>query len=370
MKKLLIIAVLTLMLLPISARAAEDITKSQYDELQIGDIKGALKGDASKTLEDVDIKDGSNFKEGFGKIFSDARSKLGGIIRRGISSAATIIVIAILISLSETLYESMSSGATPSYIPMIGTIAIAAVGIGDVGSFLKLGGETISELSAFSKVLLPSLTAAAAAGGAFTSAAAKYAASALFIDILITVCERVIVPLIFAYTAAVIANAAIGGEGLSGAVNLLKWIAVTTLTVLILTFIAYLSISGIITGSADALTSRVAKTTLSTVLPVVGSIISDAASSIVVGAGMLRNAVGVFGLLSITAICLTPFLRLGVQYLCYKFAAGVTSAISGGRISKLIGGIGTAFGIMIGLTGSVAVLLYFSIIALIKAVGA
>ncbi len=252
---------------------------------------------------------------------------------------------------------------------MIGTIAIAAVAVTDVGSFLKLGSETITELSTFSKVLLPTLTAAAAASGAVTSAAVKYAATALFIDVLITIAERFIVPLIFAYTAAVIANAAIGGDELQGAVNALKWIAVTTLSAILLVFIAYLSISGVISGTADALTSRVAKTTLSTILPVVGSIISDAASSIIAGAGMLRNAVGVFGLLVISAICLTPFIRLGVQYLCYKLAAAVTATVSGGRISKLIGGIGTAFGIMMGLTGSMAVLLYFSIISLIQAVG-
>jgi hypothetical protein len=43
--------------------------------------------------------------------------------------------------------------------------------------------------------------------------------------------------------------------------------------------------------------------------------------------------------------------------------------VSASRISKLIGGIGTAFGLMMGVTGSAAVILYFSIISLIKAVG-
>ncbi len=369
MKKLLIIALLALTLLPISARAAEDVFESQYDALKTGELKDALKGEASEMLEDIDIGDGSNFESAFRKIYESAAAKFGAILRKGVSSAATIIVIAMLTSLAETLYESLSSGATPSYIPMIGTVAIAAAAVGDVGAFLKLGSDTISELGSFSKILLPTLTAAAAAGGAVTSAAAKYAATALFIDILITLAERVIVPLIFAYTAAVIANAAIGGEELAGAANVLKWIAATSLTVLILIFIVYLSMSGVVTGTADALTSRVAKTTLSTILPVVGSIISDAASSIIAGAGMLRNAVGIFGLLSIAAICAIPFLRLGVHYLCYKFAAGVTAAVSGGRMAKLISGIGTAFGIMMGLTGSMAVLLYFSIISLVKAVG-
>jgi len=370
MRKLLIFALL-LLVLPTAARAAEpDITESQYEALGGDELKDAVTGDAKEMLSGIDIEDGSNFSEGFKKILGSVGDRLGEILRKGISSAAILIVIAVLTSLSETLYESLSSGSAPNYIPLIGTIAIAAVSVNDVGSFLRLGSNTISDLSGFSKVLLPTLTAAAAAGGAVTSAAAKYAATALFLDILITVAERVLVPLIYAYTAAVVANAAIGSEGLAGAVNVLKWLASTVLTAVVLLFIAYLTISGIVTGTADALTTRVAKTTISTILPVVGGMISDAASSILAGAGMLRNAIGIYGLLAVTAMCIVPFLRLAVQYLCYKFAAGITAAVSGQRISKLIGGIGTAFGLMMGVTGSTAVILYFSIISLIKAVGA
>ncbi len=368
MRKLLIIAVLVLLILPTCARAEEDVTGNQMAELEIDELKDSLKGDAADILEDTEVKDGANFSAGIKKIIAFAGEHLGGILRKGVTSAAIIIVIAILTSLSETLYDGFASGSAPSFIPLVGTIAISAVAVGDVGSFLKLGSDTVAQLSTFSKALLPTLTAAAAASGAATSAAAKYAATALFLDILITISERALVPLIFAYTAAVIANAAIGGEGLAGAVNVLKWIAVTVLTGIVLFFVAYITVTGVISGTADAVTARVAKTAISTVLPVVGGIISDAASTIIAGAGMVRNAVGIFGLLAVAAICVVPFLNLAVQYLCYKFAAGITAALAGGRIAKLIGGIGTAFGMMLGVTGSTVVLLYFSIVSLIKAV--
>jgi len=370
MKKLLIFALL-LLILPTAARAAEfeDIIESQYEALGGDELKDALPGEAREMLDGIDIKDGSSLNEGFKRILGIVGSRLGEIIRKGISSAALMIVIGILTSLAHTVFESFAPGSSPNYIHLIGTIAIAAVAVGDVGSFLMHGSNTISELSSFSKVLLPTLTAAAAAGGAVTSASAKYAAAALFLDILITVAEKVLVPLIYAYTASVVACTAIGGEGLNGAMNLLKWLANIVLTAVVLLFIVYLTISGIVTGTADALTTRVAKTTISTLLPVVGSIVSDAASSILAGANMLRNAIGIYGLLGVTAVCIIPFLRLSVQYLCYKFAAGVTAAVSVSSISKLISGIGTAFGLMMGVTGSAAVILYFSIISMIKAVG-
>lgn len=59
-----------------------------------------------------------------------------------------------------------------------------------------------------------------------------------------------------------------------------------------------------------------------------GGIISDAAETVLAGAGMLKNTVGVFGMLAILAACAYPFLQLGVQYLLYKLTA--FAARSGG----------------------------------------
>lgn len=370
MKKLLIFALLALFILPQGAYAAQDITEKQMAELETEGLKDSLTGDAGKLMEDAEITDGANFGEEIKKITSDAWGKLGGILRKGAAGAAVLIVIAILTSLAETLYGGFTHESVQSFIPLAGAIAASAVAIGDVGTFLRLGSGTVEQLGTFSKALLPTLTAAAAASGAAASAAAKYAAAALFLDILITISERALVPLIYAYAAAVIASAAVGGEGLEGAVSVLKWIAVTVLTGIVIVFVSYITISGVVTGTADATTARVAKTALSAALPVVGGILSDAASAMIAGAGMVRNAVGVFGIIAITAICAVPFLHLAAQYLCYKAAAGVTAAIAGGRMAKLIGGLGTAFGMMLGVTGSTAIIMYFSIISLIKAVGA
>ena len=66
---------------------------------------------------------------------------------------------------------------------------------------------------------------------------------------------------------------------------------------------------------------KVAKAAISGVVPVVGGIISDASETVLAGAGMLKNTIGVFGTLAILAACAYPFLQLGVQYLLYKLTA-------------------------------------------------
>ena len=45
----------------------------------------------------------------------------------------------------------------------------------------------------------------------------------------------------------------------------------------------------------------------------VGSILADAADTVLAGAGAVRNTVGVAGLLAVLAVCLLPLVRLGAQ---------------------------------------------------------
>ena len=100
----------------------------------------------------------------------------------------------------------------------------------------------------------------------------------------------------------------------------------------------------------------------------VGSIISDASETVLAGAGMLKNTIGVFGTLAILAACAYPFLQLGIQYLLYKLTAFLAGAVGAPGLCKLIDGLGGAFGLILGMTGSCALLLLVSVLASVGAV--
>ena len=86
------------------------------------------------------------------------------------------------------------------------------------------------------------------------------------------------------------------------------------------------------------------------------------------GAGVLKGAIGIFGMLAVLSICLTPFLQMVVQYLLYKLAAFLAGTITEGPLAGLIDALGTAFGLMLGMTGSCALLLLISITSSVSAV--
>jgi len=169
-----------------------------------------------------------------------------------------------------------------------------------------------------------------------------------------------VLPAIHAYAAVSVVDAALPEGAMSGPAALIEWCAKTLLTALTTVFTLALAISGIVAGSADKLVGSAAKTVVG-VLPVVGSILSDATDAYLAGAQLLRGSVGVFGLAVVLAVCAGPALRLGAHYILFKAAACVAKPFADGRLAALIGRIASAFGMALGLLGSAGAMLFISV---------
>ncbi len=325
-------------------------------------LEDAVPGRARDIIGDASVTDADSLPDRLKKAVSD---ELTGVFKPALKNGAAVLAIAAACAVAGTINDS---SRTPDFVVLAGVLAVAAAAVGNVSSYMSIAGEMVLELEMFSKALLPTLAAAGTASGAALSASAKYLAASLFLDVLITVSTRIVLPLISAYLAASIADAAVGGGTLRGVANLIKWLTVTVMTAVTLAFVTYLTVTGVISSSADAVAMRLAKAAISTALPVVGGIISDAAGVVMNGAAALRNAVGVFGLAVICAVCLAPFLKLASYMLVYKAASALAAPITDARIAKLLGDIGTAYGMTLGLVGSVSMMLFVSVISAMKAV--
>jgi len=353
------------------AETSDDIvppktTEEQAAALNTESVKGALPKDAKKILGDVSVTDAATGEKGLDSLYASIKDSFFGILKNALRSAVKILTIVLLCSVASS---AMSEGGVRDMVSLCGAVAVSAIAIVDVHSFLGMGMETLYSLSDFSKVLLPVMCSAAASAGAFTSASAKFAATSLFMDVLITIAVNLILPLISVYLAAVIAGAVMPKDTLGNVSKLLKWVCTTTLTLLMLAFTTYLSMTGLITGKADEVATKVTKSALGAVLPVVGDIVSNTAETLVAGAGLLRNAIGVFGFLAVAAVCVTPFLTLGIHFIVYKGTAALSEALADKRMSDLISSVGTAFGMLLALVGAGGIMLFFSVISSMKAVG-
>jgi stage III sporulation protein AE len=356
--------ILFALLLALPCRA--EISKAQSDALGVPALEQAVPRSAAEAAGSLSVSASFSVRDKLDEIWSSFVGDLTAHIKSGAVSAVSVLVIAVVCALASAVFDG---GSLPQYINLAGCLAVSYSAVGDVNSLVSISRDALQTLSDFSRALLPTLCAAAASSGAVTSAGAKYAATALFMDVLITLSNTVIVPLIYAYIVSAAAFSALGNPAIGSIMKLIKWLCVTLMTALTLAFTAYLSITGAVSGAADAAVTKAAKATISAALPVVGGIISDAASSVVAGAGLLRGAIGAFGMVVICAVCAAPFAALGARYLLYKAAAACASALPAGRIPELINGIGTACGMLLGLVGSGAIMLFLSVISSVKAVG-
>lgn len=311
---------------------------------------------------------GADLGAGAGAILNGQRAAIPGILKEVGRSGAMLMLVALLCGLAGSVKGELGFGGLDPY-RLAGAAAVCAIAVVDVNSMMSLGREALEQMKSFSALLLPTVTAACAAAGAPASAVARQGAALIFFDLLISLSERFLLPLVYAYIAAVTAAAALDNDGLRRLGGLIKGACTGLLTGLLTLFVFYLTFTGAVAGNADALAQKAAKTALSGMVPVVGSILSDAAETVVAGAGVLKGTVGVVGLLAVLAICLTPFLRLGLHYIAYKCAAALSATAAPGFAAGLIDAIGSAFALMVGMVGGSGVILYVALVTSVKAVG-
>lgn len=316
---------------------------------------------------DYGVEEGTGLEEGLAGVIRSALDQLETVAKRSLRTGIKLLGVALLCTLAQGICPDWGKGGI-QVVEVAGALAITALTISDMDAMIGLGRETLGNMNDFSSILLPVMATLTAATGGITGAVVRQGATVLFSNLLIFAMNQLLIPLIYTYVATCCAYAAVGNEGLKKLSDLIRSGITFALTGFLLLFVGYLSASGAIAGTADAAAVRTAKLAISRAIPVVGGILSDAAESVLVGAGLLKNTVGIVGLLVVLAICIVPFLQLAFHYLVYKVMAALTGTVADMRLCKLIDSIGGAFGLVLGMTGAGALVLLVSLVSAISAV--
>lgn len=307
-----------------------------------------------------------NDTENFGNGLLELAENIIFFLRPQLKTAAeiclSVLAAAILISLVNTL-----SGKGMK--DLVGVAAVSAILLKNSNAMIRLASRSIRELSDYGKLLFPVMTAAMAAQGGITASAALYAGTAVLDSLVGSILAGLLVPSVYLFLAMAVAYGATGEGLLKRLRDLIKtsisWCLKTLLTV----FTTYMSITGVVSGTTDAAALKAAKVTISSAVPVVGGILSDASEAVLVGAGIMKNAAGVYGILAVLAMVLEPFVHLGVHYLMLKMTAALCCVFGEGGITALTEDFSTAMGLLLAMTGSVCLLLLVSTVCFLKGVG-
>lgn len=331
------------------------------------DLTAALPDSAEELLRESDVSGIDGFLQGLGRIAEQTKEQFRDILRQRTRGAAAVLLVVVLCGVAEGFCRDAGTGG-PAILPMAGALSVSLLSAGSLDTLIGLGAETVRELALFSKVLLPTLAAATATSGAMVTATVQQVTTVFLVDVLLNLINSVMIPMVYLYIGTLTASCCMQTDRLVLVAETIKKVLTWILTAVLMGFTVYLSMVQIVSGATDGTQVKLAKTAISGAVPVVGKIIADAAETVLLGAGMLRNTVGIFGMLAIFAVCIHPFVQLGVQYLLYKFTAFLSGVIGTAELRRLIDGLGSAFGLVLGMTGACALLLLVSVLASVAAV--
>ena len=362
MKKLLcVLLLLPLFSVPCYAQSISEETAEQTGAYQVQD---GLSQDELEISGKLRLDGSYDAMGALARAWQRLTSAVRKTLRAELGFAGKILVIAVCCGFSAALSPE---ARVPRWFEIGACCAAIHLLADNMNGIFTQAEETLAHLQDYTKAAFPAFFTTLAASGATASASVRYASIVFVSDVFMSAAQCVILPLIQAHLCVSICSALFDNALLRAVAKTTKWCAVASMSMLCTVFCTYIGLSGVISGSADAVAVKTARTVISSALPVVGHILSNSASSILAAAVMIKNSAGVFCLISVCAICVAPFAFLAVKYLLYKASAMLSSLSGSERFSQMLASMGSVYGMLLGLIGSFGFMLFYSFLSGIRA---
>ena len=360
MKRKGLILLMAICLLALPARAEE---AGLQESIDWDGLQRALPADTPQLDEYIAPESGGDLSGGVRAIWEENAPQMGGLVKQALQNLGQVLVILALCSAAAGLVgRQEGTQLAQRVVTAAGAVALLAALLSDWNGVMELCRGTLEQVDVFSKAMLPVMAYAIACSGSSAAGAVLYSITAFALDGAVTLVTRGFLPLLCVYLVLSAVNAAVGEELLDKLCQWIRWLIAAGLKVLLSAFVAFLSLSGILAGQTSAAVVKTAKFAISGGIPVVGKIISDATETFFAGAALVKNALGVLGMLGIVAICLVPLCRLGINYVVFKTGSALLSPLAGGGLGKLVERFGDAFALAFGMVGACAAILFFEMV--------
>lgn len=288
-------------------------------------------------------------------------------LQPSLAEACRVCISLIAVSLLVGLLTEVS-GNVKTTVELVGTITVGVLLLRPANSLIRLGTDTVQQISQYGKLLLPVMTGALAAQGASGKSAALYTATSFFDAVLSAGVSELLVPLVYIFLSIAVVYNLFPRSLLGEMRKLIIWLLTWGLKAVLYLFTGYITITGAVGGATDATLLKATKLTISGMVPVVGNILSDASEAVLVSAGLMKNAAGIYGLLAMIALWIGPAVQIGIQYIMLKLTAGICEMLGSKQMSELMKDFSSAMGMVLAMTGTVCVMFLISTISFMKGV--
>ena len=370
MKKIIILLFLTFVIIfpniSFAENTSEELTQeeiitSQKSSLNIGKFLEEAKKYTADTFEDLDYDEllssamngninNSSLAKGIINIIG--KETLGSI--RTIASIIIVIIIhSILKSISDGL-ENKEISKICYYVQYILIVTLIMSNFADIISMVK---TSVENLVSFSNTLIPILITLVLTTGNIVSANLLQPILLFIITFIGNFILNIIIPVLLASTALGIVSKISDYVQLDKLSKFFKSSIVWVLGVVLTLFVSLVSVEGSLSSSVDGVTAKTAKAAVSSFIPVVGKILGDAVDTVIGCTSILKNAVGIVGVIVILGICITPIIKLLLLMTTYYIGSAICQPIADEKIVKLLEQMGDTFKVLLAILCSISVML-------------
>ncbi len=360
MKKLLLALVATMLMMGCVFAEAEINTGEILDEY--ADIYGEFFEDnlPSESIPDFDATEilkelnKGEFSFSPSMAFKYLVKILFDEVVNGAKLLAIVLALSVLCSYLSGLKEGFGQTAITDSAFYACYIIIAGIAAASFYDTAVCASDAVKSIAFFMRVIVPVIIMALMTGGAFVSAATLEPVLLSMVEAAVWIIEAVFIPAVMLSAALSIAG---GMSDKFKTDKLLKLFGSTIkwgLSLMLTIFVSFTGLKSIASSGVDGLTLKLSKFATSNLIPMVGGILSESVETVMSCSVVIKNSVGVMGVICVVLIALHPLVKIGAVLILFRITAAIVEIVTETKIvlciSRLADSVSMIFSILAAVT--------------------
>ena len=293
------------------------------------------------TAEDPDFVNELSAENVFEHIWNFIRTGAKIPIATGASMLAVI-----LLSAAVTAIQSESASAASKYACIVSAAALITP---PVYSVITAGISAMQGSSVFMSAFIPVFAVVTAASGKAVTSASMSALLLGASQAVSFIANFAVLPLMGGYLGLCIASGVSPIISKTGIADGIKKIALWTMSLTSTLFIGILGIQTAVNSAADTLTVKTAKFIIGSAVPVAGTALSEALTTVTASMGLLKAGIGIWGVIACAVIFLPLLLELILWRVMLCLTAAAADLFSLSEISAILRSVDTVMSVLSGI---------------------
>ena len=343
MKKILIFfcALIIFLLVPVSSYSmdySDDEYAKTLSSFDLSSFEKELDGDTYDMLDELGLLDFS-YQSITALSFNDIVDLLKSLFAQKaelpVKSGVTILVFILLSALLQS-FKSEADASVNSIYSTATSILIATVILVKLTSTVSLAAMAISVASNFVYAFIPVFCRIVVASGGITTGFSTNTTLLLLAQGLSFLSSNVFVPIVNCYLALGVTSSLRYELNLDKLLSSLKKIITTCISFICGVFISVLSVKTAVAGRADMLGLRSIRFAINSVVPVIGSSISEGLLSIQAYSSLIKSSVGVVGISAVALVFLPSVIEVVLWRITLTICVIVSDVFGDKSVSAVI----------------------------------